>query len=282
MTICYTIESFNKALSSLPTNCKVGFVPTMGALHQGHISLVQKAKEFTNQVVVSIFVNPNQFNNSNDLANYPRTIQEDCKKLETEKVSIVFIPSVEEIYPKKDNRTFDLAGLDSTGEGPSRPGHFNGVVQVVSRLFNIVKPSFAFFGEKDFQQLAIIKHITKELNYPVEIVACPTKREKDGVAMSSRNMLLTPQQRAAAPIIYQSLAKAAEMVSAQNLFSPRELSIWVTSQINKEPLLTTEYVQIVDSNSLQPIESWEQHNNIQLCTAVKAGSVRLIDNIKLK
>ena len=282
MTICYTLESFNNAVSCLPINCKIGFVPTMGALHQGHISLVQKAKEYTNYVVVSIFVNPTQFNNPNDLAHYPRTIQEDCKKLEEAGVSIIFIPSVQEIYPHKDERLFNLAGLDNTGEGPSRPGHFNGVVQVVSRLFNIVKPSFAFFGEKDFQQLAIIKHITKELNYPVEIVACPTKREKDGVAMSSRNMLLTPQQRAAAPIIYQSLAKAAEMVSAQNLFSPRELSIWVTSQINKEPLLTTEYVQIVDSNSLQPIESWEQHNNIQLCTAVKAGSVRLIDNIKLK
>lgn len=282
MTICYTLESFNNAVSCLPINCKIGFVPTMGALHQGHISLVQKAKEYTNYVVVSIFVNPTQFNNPNDLAHYPRTIQEDCKKLEEAGVSIIFIPSVQEIYPHKDERLFNLAGLDNTGEGPSRPGHFNGVVQVVSRLFNIVKPSFAFFGEKDFQQLAIIKHITKELNYPIEIIACPTMRESDGLAMSSRNMLLNAQQRAAAPLIYMTLSKAAQAVSAQNLLKPSELSVWVTSQIDKNSLLKVEYAQIVDAFTLQLIDSWSDSKNIQLCIAVQTGSVRLIDNIKLK
>lgn len=282
MTICYTLDSFHKAVSFFPQNYKIGFVPTMGALHQGHISLVEKAKEYTNHIVVSIFVNPTQFNNSNDLANYPRTVQEDCEKLEAAGVSILFIPSVEQIYPHKDDRLFNLAGLDNTGEGPSRPGHFNGVVQVVSRLFDIVKPCYAFFGEKDFQQLAIIKHITKELGYPIEIVACPTKRESDGLAMSSRNMLLNAQQREAAPLIYQTLTEAVKKVSAQNLLTPSELSVWVTSQINKNPLLKVEYVQVVDASTLQLTESWAYSKNIHMCTAVQTGSVRLIDNIKLK
>ena len=282
MTVCYTLESFNDAISCLPKNCSIGFIPTMGALHQGHISLVQKAKEYTNHIVVSIFVNPTQFNNTNDLASYPRTVQEDCNKLEEAGVSIVFIPSVKEIYPHKDERVFDLAGLDKTGEGPSRPGHFNGVVQVVSRLFDIVKPSFAFFGQKDFQQLAIIKYITTEFNYPIEIIACPTMRESDGLAMSSRNMLLTPEHRAAAPLIFKTITKAAQMVSAQNLLKPNELSHWVTSIINENTLLKVEYIQIVDACTLQLVESWEDSQTIQLCTAVQAGSVRLIDNIKLK
>lgn len=282
MTICYTLESFNNAISCLPIDCKIGFVPTMGALHKGHISLVQKAKEHTSHIVVSIFVNPTQFNNSNDLASYPRTVQEDCNKLEEAGVSILLIPSVKEIYPHKDERIFDLAGLDTTGEGPNRPGHFNGVVQVVSRLFDIVKPSFAFFGEKDFQQLAIIKHITKELNYPIEIIACPTMRESDGLAMSSRNMILTHEHRAAAPLIFEVLSKAAQMVSAQNLITPKELSHWVTIKINENTLLKVEYIQVVDAFTLQLVESWEHSTNIQLCAAVQAGSVRLIDNIKLK
>ncbi len=287
MTICNTLDSFNNAISCFPKNCKIGFVPTMGALHQGHISLVQKAMEYSNHIVVSIFVNPTQFNNSNDLASYPRTIQKDCEKLEAAGVSIVFIPSVQEIYPTKDNRTFNLAGLDKTGEGPGRPGHFNGVVQVVSRLFDIVKPSYAFFGEKDFQQLAIIKHITKDLNYPIEIIACSTMRENDGLAMSSRNLLLNSQQRAAAPLIYRTLVQAAQKVkeqspTAQNLFEPSELANWVTSQINRNPLFTVEYAQIVDSKSLSLLESWSDSNSVQLYVAVQTGPVRLIDNIKLK
>jgi len=282
MTICYTLNSFNDVVSCIPTNCKIGFVPTMGALHQGHISLVQKAKEYTNHVVVSIFVNPTQFNNSNDLANYPRTIEEDCKKLEAAGVSIIFIPSVQEIYPQKDKRVFNFGGLDTTGEGPGRPGHFNGVVQVVSRLFDIVKPQYAFFGEKDFQQLAIIKYITKKLNYPIEIIACPTIRESDGLAMSSRNLLLNPKQRIAAALIFKTLTETAQMVSAQNLLTPNDLSLWVTSQINDNPLLKVEYVQILDSSTLQLITTWSDSDNIQLCTAVHTGSVRLIDNIKLK
>ncbi len=253
----------------------------MGALHQGHISLVKKAHELSDIVVVSIFVNPTQFNNPQDLERYPRTVEEDCKRLEEAGANLVFVPSVGDIYPQKDERIFDLGGLDAVGEGPRRPGHFNGVAQVVTRLFDIVKPRYAYFGEKDFQQLSIIRHFTKELNYPVEIISCPTIREEDGLAMSSRNSLLTPEHREAAPLIYKTLKTVQERSQAQ-ILSPDELCKWVTDEINSNSLLKTEYVEIVNSLTLRLVKNWSDHGQIQMCVAVFAGTVRLIDNIKLK
>jgi len=286
MTICYTLPQFYSAISFFSDSCEVGFVPTMGALHQGHISLVNRAAADCKIVVVSIFVNPTQFNNPVDLEKYPRTIEKDCEMLEKAGATIVFIPSIEEIYPQEDNRVFDLGGLDNNGEGPRRPGHFNGVAQVVTRLFDIVRPTHAYFGEKDFQQLAIIRYFSKKLDYPVKIVSCPTVREIDGLAMSSRNLLLTPQHRRVAPTIYKTLKRAAELATAQNLPqicpAPQELTKWVISEIDSEPLLKTEYAEIVDAITLSPVKSWGEADEIQLCTAVFAGAVRLIDNIKLK
>ena len=281
MVICYSLSHFNSELSLITNNYKIGFVPTMGALHQGHISLVKKAHELSDIVVVSIFVNPTQFNNPQDLERYPRTVEEDCKRLEEAGANLVFVPSVGDIYPQKDERLFDLGGLDAVGEGPRRPGHFNGVAQVVTRLFDIVKPRYAYFGEKDFQQLSIIRHFTKELNYPVEIISCPTIREEDGLAMSSRNTLLTPEHREAAPLIYKTLKTAQERSQAQ-ILSPDELCKWVTDEINSNSLLKTEYVEIVNSLTLRLVKNWNDHEQIQMCVAVFAGSVRLIDNIKLK
>ncbi|MEN6618012.1 MAG: pantoate--beta-alanine ligase [Rikenellaceae bacterium] len=310
MNICYSLADFQEALSLLPKDVKTGFVPTMGALHEGHISLVKTALEHTKYVVVSIFVNPTQFNNPDDLACYPRTVEADCKKLEEAGVTLVFVPSVKDIYPQTDNNTlqldsriFDLGGLDKTGEGPRRPGHFNGVAQVVTRLFDIVKPTYAVFGEKDFQQLAIIRYFTKKLGYPVEIITSPTLRGTDGLAMSSRNLLLSPEHRKVAPKIFQIL-KAAKKQMANELsapdslqmhvpgtfqstrpepvLTPQQLTQWVTEKINSESLLKVEYVEIVNSLTLQIINNWHEAKNVQLCTAVFAGKVRLIDNIKLK
>ena len=281
MVICYSLTHLQRELSLISDNYKTGFVPTMGALHQGHISLVKRAHELSDKVIVSIFVNPTQFNNPLDLERYPRTVEEDCKRLEEAGADIVFVPTVGDIYPQKDERMFDLGGLDSVGEGPRRPGHFNGVAQVVTRLFDIVKPRYAYFGEKDFQQLSIIRYFTKELNYPVEIISCPTIREEDGLAMSSRNMLLTTEQRAVAPLIYKTLKMARERSQAQ-ILSPDELCNWVTGEINSNSMLKTEYVEIVNSLTLRLVKNWNDHEQIQMCVAVFAGSVRLIDNIKLK
>lgn len=281
MIICSSLSDLEQAISSLSNDCKIGLVPTMGALHQGHISLVKTAFKYTDTVIVSIFVNPVQFNNPDDLKRYPRTVEADCRLLEDAGTTIVFIPSVEDIYPEPDNREFDLGGLDSAGEGPRRPGHFNGVAKVVTRLFDLTKPSYAFFGEKDFQQLAIIKYFTQKLGYPLEIIPCPIFREEDGLAMSSRNRLLNPEQRKAAPAIYRALSNAARL-AAQRELTPVELIDVTTKEINKSNQLNTEYVEIVNSLTLQPVSSWDEAGEIQMWTAVFAGEIRLIDNIKLK
>lgn len=255
---------------------KVGFVPTMGALHEGHLSLVKRAREECKTVVVSIFVNPTQFNDKADLKSYPRMETEDLALLEEAGVDIVFLPTVSEIYPEPDTRQFDFGALDKVMEGASRPGHFNGVAQVVSRLFDIVKPDRAYFGEKDFQQIAIIKDMVRQLGFGVEIVDCPIKRADNGLALSSRNMLLDDEHRAIAPHIYRTLKEASKMTTTH---TPKQLEQWVTEQIDATGSLKTVYFNIVDSNTLQEITTWTESDAPHGCITVQAGSVRLIDNI---
>lgn len=257
----------------------VGFVPTMGALHQGHISLVERARKECDIVVVSVFVNPTQFNDKNDLKNYPRTPEADAAMLEAAGVDYVLFPSVEEIYPEPDTRVFDFGQIDKVMEGATRPGHFNGVAQVVSRLFAIVNPDKAYFGEKDFQQIAVIRAMCAQLGLTLEIIDCPIIRDVDGLARSSRNTLLTPEHRAAAPHIYEVLSAATTKLGEM---TPQQLTEWVVAEVENNPLLKVIYFQAVDALSLQQVENWNDSKRIQGCIAVQAGEIRLIDNIKLK
>jgi pantoate--beta-alanine ligase len=254
----------------------VGFVPTMGALHRGHIELMLRAKQENSVVAVSVFVNPNQFNNRNDLKNYPRTLEHDIAKCEQAGVSVVFAPDVQEIYPEPDNRIFDFGMLDKVMEGKHRPGHFNGVAQVVSRLFDIVTPDRAYFGQKDFQQLAIIRRMAKDMGYNVEIVSCPTVREDDGLAMSSRNVLLSTQQRDNVPIIAKTLFDARNKA---HQFTVKETAEWVIKEIDRSPLLEVEYFEIVNAETLEIVNNWSDAAGLVGCIAVQVGDVRLIDNI---
>ena len=257
----------------------VGFVPTMGALHQGHISLVERARKECDIVVVSVFVNPTQFNDKNDLKNYPRTPEADAAMLEAAGVDYVLFQSVEEIYPEPDTRVFDFGQIDKVMEGATRPGHFNGVAQVVSRLFAIVNPDKAYFGEKDFQQIAVIRAMCAQLGLTLEIIDCPIIRDVDGLARSSRNTLLTPEHRAAAPHIYEVLSAATTKLGEM---TPQQLTEWVVAEVENNPLLKVIYFQAVDALSLQQVENWNDSERIQGCIAVQAGEIRLIDNIKLK
>ena len=273
-----TVVELREAL--LPLRDKtIGFVPTMGALHQGHISLVERARKECDTVVVSVFVNPTQFNDKNDLKNYPRTPEADAAMLEAAGVDFVLFPSVEEIYPEPDTRIFDFGLVDKVMEGATRPGHFNGVAQVVSRLFAIVEPTKAYFGEKDFQQIAVIRAMVAQLGLTLEIVDCPIIRDVDGLARSSRNTLLTPEHRAAAPHIYEVLSAATQKLDSM---TPQQLTEWVISEVENNPLLKVIYFQAVDALSLQQVENWSDSERIQGCIAVQAGQIRLIDNIKLK
>lgn len=277
-----SLDEFNKARSSVKEGAVVGLVPTMGALHQGHISLVKKALEECDFVIVSIFVNPTQFNNPEDLRTYPRTLEADCRLLEEAGAHMVFAPSVSDIYPEEDTRVFDLEGLDLCGEGPRRPGHFNGVVQVVTRLFDIAKPDKAFFGEKDFQQLAILRRMTEKLGYRIKIVPCSIFRGEDGLALSSRNMLLSESQRAAAPHIYRTMKRCAEKLAESNYsISVKDFEKMVRDGINSNLELECEYMEVVDADNLRSISSWKDAENIRLWGAVYAGKVRLIDNIQI-
>lgn len=256
----------------------IGFVPTMGALHDGHLSLVDIAGSQTQFVVVSIFVNPTQFNDKGDLERYPRDLQRDVQLLSTTECQLVFAPEVNEIYPEPDTRQFNFGMLEQVMEGKFRPGHFNGVAQVVSKLFAIVEPDKAFFGQKDFQQLAIIREMVEKLSLPVEIVSCPIVREPDGLAMSSRNMLLTPEQRANATHISATLFEA---VNKKEQLSVEQLCTWVVNRINRNDYLQTEYFEIVDSVTLQPVKSWTDGGRKVGCIAVHCGKIRLIDNIEI-
>ena len=257
----------------------IGFVPTMGALHAGHRSLVERARRENGTVVVSVFVNPTQFNDKNDLKHYPRTPEADARLLEEAGADFVLMPTVEEIYPQPDTRQFDFGLIDKVMEGATRPGHFNGVAQVVSRLFDIVRPARAYFGEKDFQQIAVIKSMVAQLALPVEIVECAIIRGEDGLALSSRNTLLDAAHRAAAPHIYATLRAA---VTQSQEMVPARLKEWVTAEVERNPLLKVIYYQSVDARTMQEVAAWDDSPRIQGCIAVQAGDIRLIDNIRIR
>jgi len=259
----------------------IGLVPTMGALHEGHASLVRRSVAENDITVVSVFVNPTQFNDQNDLKNYPRDLDADCRLLEGCHADYVLAPSVDEMYPTPDTRRFEYPPVSTVMEGAHRPGHFNGVCQVVSRLFYIVRPDRAYFGEKDWQQIAVVKAMVRHLGLGVKIVECPIVREADGLAKSSRNTLLTPDERAIAPAIYKALSESTEYAKTHTL---KETHDHVVDQINSVEGLRVEYFAIVDGNTLQDIESWEASPYVVGCITVYCGHtpIRLIDHIKYK
>ena len=259
----------------------VGLVPTMGALHEGHASLVRRSVKENDVTVVSVFVNPTQFNDKNDLQHYPRTLEADCRLLEDCHADYVLAPTVEEMYPTPDNRQFEYPPVSTVMEGAHRPGHFNGVCQVVSRLFYIVRPDRAYFGEKDWQQIAVVKAMVRQLQLPVQIVECPIVREEDGLAKSSRNTLLAPDERAIAPAIYQALKNSLEYAKSHSL---KETHDKVVNDINDVDGLDVEYFSIVDGNTLQDVAAWEDSPYIVGCITVYCGKtpIRLIDHIKYK
>jgi pantoate--beta-alanine ligase len=280
MKLVHTIQELRAELDiQRQAGKKIGLVPTMGALHEGHASLVRRAVAENEVVVVSDFVNPTQFNDKNDLLKYPRTLEADCELLEKEGAAYVFAPSVEEMYPEPDTRQFSYAPLDTVMEGKYRPGHFNGVCQIVSKLFMMVEPDKAYFGEKDFQQLAIIREMVKQMQFPLEIVGCPIVRESDGLALSSRNARLSEEQRKQALGISQTLFKSQEYAVSHTL---EETQKFVEDGIAAAEGLELEYFEIVDGMTLQKIASWEDTDYVVGCITVFCGEVRLIDNIKYK
>jgi len=257
--------------------CSIGFVPTMGALHEGHLELMRKAKNENDLLVVSVFVNPKQFNNPEDLKKYPRNLAKDMKALNSVGCDVLFAPEADEMYPEPENINYDFSQLEHVMEGASRKGHFNGVAIVVRKLFEIVQPHKAYFGEKDYQQLAIIKELVKRENIAVEIAPCPIVRDEDGLAMSSRNERLTDEERTMAPFIYQTLQKAKNKVSQ---LSPEELKTWVKQEFKKKGSFQLDYFEIADDTYLQPIQSWDNSTGTMGFIAVFLGKVRLIDNIR--
>lgn len=280
MKVIQTIKELRTELDLFRNDGKkIGLVPTMGALHEGHASLVRRAVAENDIVVVSDFVNPTQFNDPNDLVKYPRTLEADCRLLEKEGVTYVFAPSVEEIYPEPDTRSFSYAPLDTVMEGKYRPGHFNGVCQIVSKLFFIVEPHCAYFGEKDFQQLAIIREMVKRLDMSVQIIGCPIVREEDGLALSSRNARLSAEDRIHALAISRTLF---ESLSFSQTHTVAETQSFVEKAIADAEGLELEYFELVDGETLQKISSWEETDYAVGCITVYCGEVRLIDNIKYR
>lgn len=259
----------------------IGLVPTMGALHAGHLSLVERAVKENDDVIVSVFVNPTQFNNPTDLATYPRTEEEDCRLLAKAGVSVAFVPTVEEMYPSGAVRVkeFRLGTAAEVMEGKFRPGHFQGVAQIVCRLFELCRPTRAYFGEKDFQQIAVIRNMVESEGIDVDIVSCPIKRADDGLALSSRNALLTPEQRAIAPEIYKALKAGVEYSKDHGV---KETHDKVVALVDANDGLETEYFEIVDARTLLPVEEWEESPEVVGCITVFCGKVRLIDNIKFR
>lgn len=272
-----TVKELKSAVKSAREAGKsIGLVPTMGALHEGHKSLVDRCRKENDVVVVSVFVNPTQFNNKEDLRTYPRTEEADKALLEAAGCDVVFMPSVEEVYPEPDTRVFNLGPVAEVMEGPMRPGHFNGVAQIVSKLFMMVEPDRAYFGEKDFQQIAVIREMVRQEGFKLEIVPCPIVREADGLAKSSRNVRLTPENRAVAPNIYRLLSESLDFAKSHTV---DETIKFVTTGINAYDAMEVEYYQIVDGITMQPISAWTDTRYAVGCITVYCGDVRLIDNI---
>lgn len=290
-----TVKSLQEALAAARGenhNLTVGLVPTMGALHDGHLSLIKRAKSECDTVVVSVFVNPIQFNNQEDLAKYPRTVEADCEKLASVGADFVLTPSVEEMYPEPVTTTYHFGALEQVMEGPRRPGHFSGVAVVVRRLFDIVHPQKAYFGEKDFQQIAIIRNLLEQIKYPIELVPCPIVRADDGLALSSRNMRLSESARKVAPTIYAILRQAVEMSATHSV---AEVKQWVMDTltayhspdgtlINPDTyhVFDPEYFEIVDDTTLQPVQNWQTVQGVVGCIAVWLTGVRLIDMVRFR
>lgn len=280
MKIVRTISDLKSSIEEFKKSGKtIGLVPTMGALHAGHKSLVDRARKENDIVVVSVFVNPTQFNNKQDLATYPRTEESDCALLKAAGCDVVFMPSVEEVYPEADTRVFDLGPVAEVMEGAHRPGHFNGVAQIVSKLFGYASPDRAYFGEKDFQQIAVIRRMAELEGFGLEIVACPIKREDDGLALSSRNVRLTAGQRKIAPNIYRILQESCTFAASHTI---GETIGFVTDSLNALPEMRVEYYEIVDGLTMQPVSDWNDADYIVGCITVYCGEVRLIDNIAYK
>ena len=278
MKVIRTVSELTDQLDRLREKGQtIGLVPTMGALHAGHLSLMTRARAENDVVVASVFVNPTQFNNPDDLRTYPRTEEADCRLLEQAGVDFVFIPTVEEIYPEPDTRVFDLGPVAEVMEGAMRPGHFNGVAQIVSKLFAWTRPTRAYFGEKDFQQIAVIRRMASLEAFDIDIVSCPIKREDDGLALSSRNTRLTPQQRAIAPAIHRILTESLGWAKSMTV---DEVKKRVTEEIDAVDGLRTEYYEIVDHLTMQPVSDWSATELPVGCVTVYCGDVRLIDNIK--
>lgn len=279
MNVIRTVKELRQAVADAKVaGMKVGLVPTMGALHAGHVSLIDRARRECDFVVVSDFVNPTQFNNQQDLLTYPRTEEADCDKMERAGVDVAFIPSVEEMYPQPDTRQFDLGPVAEVMEGAMRPGHFNGVAQIVSKLFSIVESDKAYFGEKDFQQIAVIRRMVELEGFKLEIVDCPILREADGLAMSSRNVRLDAEHRALAPAINRVLRESIDYAKEHTV---AETERFVTETINSTGDLETEYFQIVDAQTMQPVDpQTKPQKGMVGCVTVYCGGVRLIDNIK--
>jgi len=281
MKVFRTVRDIQNQIKSLHTH-PIGFVPTMGALHEGHISLVKSATSECPVVVVSIYVNPTQFNDREDLKNYPRTLSADLEKLVSalRENDMVFTPGDKEVYPVEDDRVFHFGNLDKVMEALHRPGHFNGVAKVVSRLFDIVQPDTAFFGMKDFQQIAVIRELVRQKKYNIRITGIPIMREPDGLAMSSRNRLLEPETRKEVPVIYKTLKEASEFINNHDISYIKE---FVIRTINKTSGISVEYFEIVDDKQLVPVNKKKEFKKgcrYFGCIAVKAGKIRLIDNIE--
>jgi pantoate--beta-alanine ligase len=276
MKIVHTIREL-KSVAELKSG-DIGFVPTMGALHEGHISLVEKSTAENLFTIVSIFVNPTQFNDKNDLNKYPRELMHDCKILEKTGCNIVFAPEVKEMYPKPDKRIFNFGSIEDVMEGKYRPGHFNGVAQIVTKFFDIIEPKNAYFGLKDFQQLAVIKKIVNDYNYQINIVPCQIIREANGLAMSSRNKFLDEATRKRASLIFEVLKTVKKMYSSHNLES---IYSFVTSKFEQDSFFELEYFNIVSDSTLHEVTSIPFDKPCTACIAVFAGKIRLIDNIQL-
>lgn len=277
MKVISTVKESIDFVSNVKSGGKsVGFVPTMGALHAGHIALINRANAENDCVVCSIFVNPIQFSNKEDLEKYPRPIEDDIRKLEEAECDLLFYPDVKEMYPEPVIDKYDFGLMDKVMEGKFRPGHFSGVAVVVRKLFEIIEPDRAYFGMKDFQQLRIVRSMTESLKLPVEIIPCPTVREKDGLAMSSRNIRLNKQERRIAPAIYHVLTGIKENFTKMTV---EEAEHWAVSKLNKYDEMHVEYINVVDAETLMPVKSWTDAGSLVVCAAVLVGKIRLIDNI---